>query len=72
MSSSSVFKKKTFIDPIVGKFTIVSSCCITVALKSLYLSFLLRSCKSSLLALLLAVAVGIYLLPSPIDPKPHV
>lgn len=28
--------------------------------------------KTSLLAVLLAVAVGIYLLPSPIDPKPHV
>ncbi|KAF1372171.1 hypothetical protein PFLUV_G00262410 [Perca fluviatilis] len=28
--------------------------------------------KRSLLAALLAVAVGVYLLPSPIDPKPHV
>lgn len=32
----------------------------------------LRLGKKSLLAALLAVAVGVYLLPSPIDPKPHV
>lgn len=32
----------------------------------------LRFGKKSLLAALLAVAVGVYLLPSPIDPKPHV
>lgn len=27
--------------------------------------------KKSMLVALLAVAVGLYLLPSPIDPKPH-
>lgn len=27
--------------------------------------------KKSMLVILLAVAVGLYLLPSPIDPKPH-
>lgn len=32
----------------------------------------LRFGKKSLLAALLAVAAGVYLLPSPIDPKPHV
>lgn len=32
----------------------------------------LRFGKKSLFAALLAIAVGLYLLPSPIDPKPHV
>lgn len=34
-------------------------------------TFMVRLGKRSLLAALLAVAVGVYLLPSPIDPKPH-
>lgn len=34
-------------------------------------AFMASFARRSLLAALLAVAVGVYLLPSPIDPKPH-